>query len=87
MLYDLVIIGSGAAGLSAGIYAGRYRVRALVIGKEFGGETAKAGAVENYPGFQSVDGDELMDLMKQQAAKRSKSRGGIRKKDISHRTR
>ncbi|MBI3046661.1 MAG: FAD-dependent oxidoreductase [Candidatus Harrisonbacteria bacterium] len=69
MIYDLIIIGSGAAGLSAGIYAGRYRTRALVIGKEFGGETAKAGAIENYPGFQSVDGYELMDLMKQQAAK------------------
>lgn len=67
--YDLIIIGSGAAGLSAGIYAGRYRARALLIGKEFGGETAKAGAIENYPGFQSVDGYELMDLMKQQAAK------------------
>ena len=69
MKYDLIIIGSGAAGLSAGIYAGRYRMRALVIGKEFGGETAKAGVIFNYPGFQSVDGYELMDLMKQQAAK------------------
>ena len=69
MLYDLIIIGSGAAGLSAGIYAGRYRMKALIIGKEFGGETAKAGAILNYPGFQSVDGYELMDLMKQQAAK------------------
>lgn len=68
-MYDLIIIGSGAAGLSAGIYAGRYRMKTLIIGKEFGGETAKAGAIENYPGFQSVDGYELMDLMKQQASK------------------
>lgn len=60
MMYDLVIIGSGAAGLSAGMYAGRYRTRALVIGKEFGGETAKAATtgaelnqksvqIQNYP--------------------------------------
>lgn len=69
MTYDLIIIGSGAAGLSAGIYSGRYRMKTLIIGKDFGGETAKAGAIENYPGFQSVDGYELMDLMKQQAAK------------------
>ncbi|MBI2038038.1 MAG: FAD-dependent oxidoreductase [Candidatus Magasanikbacteria bacterium] len=69
MLYDLIIIGSGAAGLSAAVYAGRYRMRALVIGKEFGGETTKAGAIENYPGVQSIDGYELMNLMKQQSEK------------------
>lgn len=65
--YDLIIIGSGAAGLGAAIYSGRYRMKVLVIGKEFGGETAKAGAIENYPGFQSIDGFELMDAMKKQA--------------------
>lgn len=68
MTYDLIIIGSGAAGFGAAIYSGRYRVRTLVIGQDFGGETAKAGAIENYPGFQSIDGYELMNLMKQQAA-------------------
>lgn len=67
MIYDLIIIGSGVAGLAAGIYAGRYRMKVLVMGTQFGGETAKAGAIENYPGFKSVDGFELMDLMKQQA--------------------
>ncbi|PIQ69210.1 MAG: thioredoxin reductase [Candidatus Taylorbacteria bacterium CG11_big_fil_rev_8_21_14_0_20_46_11] len=65
-MYDLIIIGSGAAGFGAAIYAGRYRMKVLVIGKEFGGETAKAGMIENYPGFQSIDGFELMDAMKRQ---------------------
>lgn len=65
--YDLIIIGSGAAGLGAAIYGGRYRMKILVIGKEFGGETAKAGAIENYPGIQSIDGFELMGAMKKQA--------------------
>ncbi len=65
--YDLVIIGSGAAGLAAAIYTGRYRMKALVIGKEFGGETAKAGTIENYPGVASIDGFELMEAMKKQA--------------------
>lgn len=67
MQYDLIIIGSGAAGLGAALYSGRYRVKTLVIGKEFGGETAKAGTIENYPGVQAIDGYELMSVMKEQA--------------------
>ncbi len=67
MIYDLIIIGSGAAGLSAGIYAGRYRMKVALFGGEFGGETAKAGAIENYPGFKSIDGYELMEKMSEQA--------------------
>lgn len=66
--YDLVIIGSGASGLGAALYAGRYRMKTLVIGKEFGGETAKAGTIENYPGSPAIDGYELMGVMKKQAA-------------------
>ena len=66
-IYDLVIIGSGAAGLSASIYAGRYRTNVLVIGEKFGGETATAGNIENYPSYKSIDGFELMNLMKEQA--------------------
>lgn len=65
--YDFVIIGSGAAGLAAALYSGRYRLKTLVIGKEFGGETAKAGTIENYPGVEEIDGYELMDAMKKQA--------------------
>lgn len=65
--YDLIIIGSGAAGLSAALYAGRYKMRALVIAKEFGGETTSAWTIENYPGIPSIDGYELMNVMKQQA--------------------
>lgn len=68
MQYDLVIIGSGAAGLSAALYAGRYRMKTLIIGKEFGGETAKAGAIENYPGAPDIDGFELMNVMKKQVS-------------------
>ena len=65
--YDTVIIGSGAAGLGTAVYAGRYRMKVLVLSKEFGGETASAGKIENYPGVPSVDGYELMSLMKKQA--------------------
>ena len=45
--YDLVVVGSGAAGLSAAVYAGRYKMSTLVIGEEFGGETSTAGSIEN----------------------------------------
>jgi len=65
--YDLIVIGTGAAGLSAGVYAGRYNMKTLVVGKEFGGETAKAGSIENWPGDISVDGYELMSRMKKHA--------------------
>ena len=67
MKHDLIIIGSGAAGLSAALYARRYKMETLVIEGEFGGETATAGTIENYPGILSIDGLELMQAMKNQA--------------------
>ncbi|MBI1975732.1 MAG: FAD-dependent oxidoreductase [Candidatus Vogelbacteria bacterium] len=65
--YDLICIGSGVAGLSAALYAGRYKMRVLVIGEKFGGETATAGTIHNYPGAPHVDGYELMKIMRDQA--------------------
>lgn len=66
MTYDLVIVGSGAAGLSAALYARRYNMNTLVFEGEFGGETATAGKIENYPGIMSLDGYDLMKAMKEQ---------------------
>lgn len=63
----MIVIGSGAAGLSAAIYAGRYKMRTLVIGKDFGGETARAGKIENWPGIKSIDGYEMMVSMREHA--------------------
>jgi thioredoxin reductase (NADPH) len=65
-VYDLVIIGSGAAGLSAGLYAGRYQMSVLIVGKSFGGATSTAGTIHNYPGAPHADGYELMKTMKGQ---------------------
>jgi len=67
MKYDLVVIGSGAAGLAAALYAGRYKMTTLVIAGEFGGETSTAGSIENYPGVKAIDGYDLMKIMKEQA--------------------
>lgn len=68
-IYDLVIIGSGPAGLTASIYASRYKVSNLVIGKQKGGTIGLAHKVENYPGFVSISGLKLMEKMEEQVKK------------------
>jgi len=57
--YDLVIIGAGPAGCSAGLYAGRFLLNTLIIYEKLGGMIADAWEVDNYPGFQKVSGTEL----------------------------
>ena len=64
--YDVVIIGQGAAALGAALYSARYRMKTLVIGDEFGGETATGSTIENYPGISHIDGFDLMLAIKQQ---------------------
>lgn len=66
MIYDLIIIGSGPAGLTASIYASRYKLFNLVIGKLLGGTMTYAHRVENYPGFTSISGIELAQRMGEQ---------------------
>ncbi|MGA3192054.1 MAG: FAD-dependent oxidoreductase [Candidatus Bathyarchaeia archaeon] len=62
--YDLIIIGAGAAGLSAGIYGARSGLKTLILEEKMaGGTTADAPWVENYPGFQSISGTELAQNM------------------------
>ncbi|MEW6387277.1 MAG: thioredoxin-disulfide reductase [Thermodesulfobacteriota bacterium] len=67
--YDLLIIGGGPAGLTAGIYAGRARLRTLLLEKlVHGGQMMTTDLVENYPGFpEGISGFELSDRMRQQA--------------------
>ena len=61
-MYDLIIIGGGPAGITAGIYAGRQKMKTLLITKEFGGQMAKkATEVCNYPGFEKILGSELIE--------------------------
>jgi thioredoxin reductase (NADPH) len=64
--YDLIVLGTGPAGMAAGIYAGRYDMKTLVIGKEIGGATSLAGEIENYPGFVG-SGVDLMKKFEEQA--------------------
>ena len=59
--YDLIIIGGGPAGITAGIYAARQKLNTLLITKDFGGQMAmKAVAIENYPGFEEISGLDLI---------------------------
>jgi thioredoxin reductase (NADPH) len=69
--YDVIIIGGGPAGLSAGIYTSRSRLNSLLIERGVvGGRITDAELVENYPGFaEGVSGAELGQLMQQQAAR------------------
>ena len=67
-MYDLIIIGGGPAGLTAGIYAQRARLKTLLLEKEMvGGQIAVSDVIENYPGFPSISGAELMEKFEQQA--------------------
>jgi len=62
--WDLIIIGAGAAGLAAGIYGARSGLKTLLLEEKMaGGTTADAPLVENYPGFQSINGTELAQRM------------------------
>jgi thioredoxin reductase (NADPH) len=67
--YDVAIIGGGPAGLTAGIYAGRGNLKALILEKGLpGGQIAQTEEVENYPGFpEPISGPELSERMVQQA--------------------
>ncbi len=67
--YDVLIIGQGAAGFSAALYAARYQMKSVIFGEKFGGETAIGGMIENYPGYSAIDGFELMVKMKEQVEK------------------
>ncbi len=67
---DVVIVGAGMAGLTAAIYAGRANRKVLVLENSLvGGQIANTAGIENYPGFLSVAGGDLMGVVQQQAEK------------------
>ncbi|MDD4332509.1 MAG: thioredoxin-disulfide reductase [Patescibacteria group bacterium] len=65
-MYDLIIIGSGPAGMTAAIYAARREMKTLIIGKELGGQVIWASEIENYPGFKSISNYDLISKMSEQ---------------------
>ncbi len=68
--YDIVIVGAGPGGLTAGIYAGRQGTKNLILDRGLaGGIGREVPQMENYPGFDNVSGLELVEKMKEQAIK------------------
>ncbi len=65
MEYDTIIIGAGSAGMSAAIYMKRFNMNVLIIGKVVGGLLNESHNVENYPGFASIPGLDLMMKFKE----------------------
>jgi thioredoxin reductase (NADPH) len=86
---DVVIIGSGPAGLTAALYAGRANLKPLLIrGLEAGGQLTLTTLVENFPGFpKGVQGPELIDLMQKQAEEFGTEikEGNVKRVDLSKR--
>ncbi len=65
--YDVIIIGAGAAGLTAAIYACRKKLKTLVISADIGGQTNLTNHIENYPGVDAMPGPALMQKFKENA--------------------
>jgi len=62
--YDLIVLGGGPAAIGCAIYAARFAMDVLVVGKTFGGLIATTHIVENYPAITSISGQGLMDMFK-----------------------
>jgi alkyl hydroperoxide reductase subunit F len=64
MIYDLIIIGGGPAGVSAGVYAARKKLKTLLIAPEFGGQSIVSEGIENWIGTVKLSGTELAENLK-----------------------
>ena len=58
--YDIIIVGAGPAGICAGIYAARQKLKTLIITRNIGGQLSLAASVENWPGIKSISGFDLL---------------------------
>ena len=66
-VYDVLVIGGSAAGLTAAVYAARRNLKTLVLTKDVGGQMSAIKSIENYPGFVDISGNELVKAMDAQA--------------------
>lgn len=64
-IYDVIIVGAGSAGMAAGIYSVRFGLKTIVLGKVVGGLLNESHNVENYPGYASIPGLDLMMKFKE----------------------
>jgi len=68
-VYDLIIVGSGPSGLTSAVYASRYKLDTLIIGKLYGGLISEAHEVCNFPTYEKIKGFELAQKMVSQVVK------------------
>lgn len=68
-MYDMIIIGAGPAGLSASIYAARKQLKTLLVSTDIGGQINNTLGIENYLGYQFIEGPELIDKFNTQIDK------------------
>ncbi len=66
-VYDVIIVGAAAAGLTAALYAARQGLKTLVVSKDLGGQALLTNHVQNYPGYDTVDGFSLVSKFAEQA--------------------
>ena len=64
--YDIIIVGAAAAGLTSAIYAARQSMRTLIIGKDLGGQALLTNDIQNYPGYDNIDGFSLISKFEEQ---------------------
>ncbi len=67
-MYDLMIVGGGPAGLAASVYAARKQLNTLLISVDIGGQINKTLGIENYLGYQFIEGPELIDKFQTQVS-------------------
>jgi NADH-dependent peroxiredoxin subunit F len=65
-LYELIIVGGGPAGMTAAVYAARKQLKTLLISSDIGGQVMWTNSVENYMGYQLIEGDELIAKFQKQ---------------------
>lgn len=82
-VYDLLIIGSGPAGLTASIYASRYKLKHVVIGKMVGGLASEAHKVCNFPSEKEIGGFELVAKEKKKTVTIIRARSAGQRKMVA----
>ena len=65
-MYELIIIGGGPSGMAAAVYAARKLINTMLVTGDIGGQVNWTNGVENYLGYQFIEGDELISKFQQQ---------------------
>ena len=65
-MYDVIIIGAGPSGMTAAVYTARKKLNTLLISKDVGGQTNWTNSIENYMGYQFIEGPELIEKFETQ---------------------